>query len=347
MLKNAFWGIALAVFILLTAGTGCPGSTPPPTPSQGLIDLGSLGGGNASAASINNHDQIVGSSRNASGASHAYLWDGTHGMQDLGIMQEGSSGGAYAINDAGQVVGVEISMLDVTMYGFLWDSSEGMRNLDMVDGQQAVAAEDINNSGQVVGWLYEDYAYTDGFLWDPTDGMQTLASVCGQQGLACAINDSGQICAMSLDYMSAFFWDSDSEIYTIINDSEDDWFYVPASLNNSGVVVGYYYQGLDVRGFIWNEEDGFQELATLGGTSRAFDINNAGQVVGSSVPEDSDVAHAFYWDADTGVLDLNDLIEPDSGWVLEKASSINDSGHIVGTGTYNGEPNHAFLFTGL
>jgi hypothetical protein len=36
--------------------------------------------------------------------------------------------------------------------------------------------------------------------------------------------------------------------------------------------------------------------------------------------------------------DLNDLIDPDSGWVLTSAAAINNAGQIVGRGVHNGQP---------
>jgi probable HAF family extracellular repeat protein len=43
-------------------------------------------------------------------------------------------------------------------------------------------------------------------------------------------------------------------------------------------------------------------------------------------------------------MDLNAMIPPGSPWYRLNASSINDSGQIVGFGTINGET-HAFLAT--
>jgi probable HAF family extracellular repeat protein len=42
------------------------------------------------------------------------------------------------------------------------------------------------------------------------------------------------------------------------------------------------------------------------------------------------------------MFDLNDLVPAGSGFVLEEATGINDSGEIVGTGTIGGAT-HAFL----
>ena len=43
------------------------------------------------------------------------------------------------------------------------------------------------------------------------------------------------------------------------------------------------------------------------------------------------------------MTDLNSLLPANSGWVLESAQFINNSGRIVGTGTYNDQSQWAHL----
>jgi probable HAF family extracellular repeat protein len=77
------------------------------------------------------------------------------------------------------------------------------------------------------------------------------------------------------------------------------------------------------------------DLGTLGGNySSPFAINNLGQIVGDSLTADGSTL-AFLWQ--NGVMvDLNTLLSPDSGWVLNNARFINDAGRVVGLGIYNG-----------
>jgi len=68
-------------------------------------------------------------------------------------------------------------------------------------------------------------------------------------------------------------------------------------------------------------------------------INGWGQIVGNSYPG-SVVPPLrpgpFLWQAGT-MWNLNDLIDPGSGWILTEANGINDRGQIVGTArTANG-----------
>ncbi len=44
------------------------------------------------------------------------------------------------------------------------------------------------------------------------------------------------------------------------------------------------------------------------------------------------------------MTDLNSLIPAGSGWVLTRATAINDAGHIVGSGVIGGQV-RAFLLT--
>lgn len=62
----------------------------------------------------------------------------------------------------------------------------------------------------------------------------------------------------------------------------------------------------------------------------------------SGLPARPTVSHVHF--STRGVTDLNELIDPASGWILNNATGINESSQIIGRGMINGE-NHAFLLT--
>lgn len=106
-------------------------------------------------------------------------------------------------------------------------------------------------------------------------------------------------------------------------------------LNNSGQVVGYSSDTINVHAFRW-QNNVMTDLGTLGGGSFsvANGINNFGQVVGYN-RDGLGQQHAFLWDEGAGMTNLDAL-------GANLVSGINNSGQIVGT-TNNGFGSHAYL----
>jgi len=96
----------------------------------------------------------------------------------------------------------------------------------------------------------------------------------------------------------------------------------------------------------------------FGLTSSAYDINEMNQVVGQSwlvsvntSLNDPAKYHAFIWEPaadgslENGVMtDLNNLIQLPTGWILTRATAINENGDIAGVGLVDGIE-HGFLLT--
>jgi probable HAF family extracellular repeat protein len=100
--------------------------------------------------------------------------------------------------------------------------------------------------------------------------------------------------------------------------------------------------------FLWQSSTGLTPLGNLGSSYTVpHALNNATtahavQVVGEGQTPGDVVRHAWIWQ--NGVMtDLNTLIPPGSGWVLTKATGINDNQQIAGWGKINGQT-HAFLW---
>jgi len=104
--------------------------------------------------------------------------------------------------------------------------------------------------------------------------------------------------------------------------------------NAAGEPHGFVYQ-LGAGGSVLSRT----EIGTFDGkASHARDLNDAGDVVGTSG------SHAFLY-AGGQMADLNSLIDPSSGWELVDATAINASGQIVGVGRLDGHDLRAFLLT--
>jgi probable HAF family extracellular repeat protein len=281
-----------------------------------LLDIGSLGGGSATAYGIagdvgkdpwqedegRRRIRVTGDSETAQDQDHAFLYE-DHFMRDLGVLPGGSASIGRGVNSSGEVVG-EADNAEGVFQAFLFKHGN-MVTLGPL-GSTASVARAINDQGDVTGDAYWQGHDFHAFLYyhDKIADLGTLPGAVISSGRA--INDELQVTgySSSLDYsfQHAFLWS-------------------------------------------WGKMIDLGVLPT-GNFSQGNGINSWGQVVG-----DSDVIgnpfgyvnHAFLY-SHGHMYDLNDLIPSNSGWVLGSAAGINDRGEIAGSGSFNGE-GRAFLLT--
>lgn len=181
------------------------------TKRNGLRDLGTLRGGNASEAfGINNSGAIVGYSNSSDGV-RAFVWapDGTQ-MQALAPLAGGEFSKAFGINDAGLVVGSSGSPLGTR--ATLWNGGR-IQNLGALPGETFSEAHAINNSGSIVG-SSRGPAGMRGFLWESNTGMRALLALPGGRfSTASRISDSGEIVGSSESSLGirAVLWSASGE----------------------------------------------------------------------------------------------------------------------------------------
>lgn len=188
----------------------------------------------------------------------------------------------------------------------------------------------INENGQVAG-----LAGTTGFqAFSYLNGVKTIfgTSFGRSTSRAWGINESGVISGTfnggvgGENNGDAFRWQSGSgSSIPFINGY---------GVNDQGTIVGDHINGNVVNAAIWSNGT-VTDLGTLGGnSSRALDINNAGQVVGVARDASHD-DHAFLWNGGA-------LIPLSSH--TSQAQDINEVGQIVGSNQFTNGTNHAALW---
>lgn len=285
----------------------------PINPATDLIPLPALATYNyVDTNSLNNSGQVA---FNA-GLTDGFRLDADGTVHDLGNLGGASArSNAWAINDIGQVTGqANINFFSTlcspygTQPAFRTERDSAIVSGDnlgtLISGCRYAIGEAINSLGQVVGYsaassLYnpEQHAMlvTGSTMYDLglLGGTTTAIAVQGKNATATAINTAGQIAG-----------------YSTYNGAP------------------YYYAQ---HAFLTSAGGPMQDLGTLGGNySYAFGINTAGQIVGQATTTADAANDGFLYTGGT-MYDLNSLIAPGSGWSVNTAWAINDSGQIAAT----------------
>jgi probable HAF family extracellular repeat protein len=253
----------------------------------------------SAAWGINNFRQII--VRWGSGYSSG-LWENGVVTPLGGVENPQGNSTAYAINDAGQIVGSP---------SFLWENGVFTYPLP-------IGPEDINNLSQIAGSTHPPGSYTRAAVWDG-EQIIDLGTLGGQGSGASAMNDLGQVIGLSKRaspddrYSYAFLWQDGvmtdlSELAGALVSSAED-------VNNCGELLA--------NGRIYHPDYGFRiirelipaELRWYGLFGAA--INDAGQIAGVGAlgrPGDSFYLNkAFLLDpvpgdlAPDGAIDLRDF----------------------------------------
>jgi probable HAF family extracellular repeat protein len=263
---------------------------------------------------------------------HAFLWD-RGAIRDLGMLPGFRTCKATAINDNGQVVGwcgFPPGSAVGSPRAFMWSAASGIVDLGLPDNTEALG---LNNHGDVVGW-----SQSDAFVRSSGGVVSDLGP-----GAASAINDAGQIAgwmAPPAGPPRARLWDAGgAHDLGTLTDPEPSAYSDAYAINAYGQVVGRSSAGdptpegeIQEHAVLWNA-NGTADLGTLGGTSGMAVAISGELIVGHSVTT-AGVTHAFLYDNNGPgyPFDLNNLISPDVGTVLNYATGINSAGQIVGWG---------------
>jgi uncharacterized membrane protein len=325
------------------------------------VELGNLGtyvgSYSTRARAINNAGIIVGSASNTAGVpDRPVRWDpsGTAATALQGIDDNGTEpnfllpGAAMAINDAGTAVGYTEHW--AATYNYTHDhaarwgpSGTAVTALGHPGNADLLytTATAINNSGTIIG-----FGEGGGHRWDPS-GTQ----IQSLNGTPEAINDAGTVVGATYYYRAAR-WDAASATPTELDSLASGSYARAWDINNAGTAVGTATStstGDKLRAVRWDAGGvAVTELGTLSTLAYSYyvaaHVNDAGAIVGTASDDfffqypqypTTSTGRAIFWGLDGAAVDLNTLIDPQSGWTLTAAQGLSNTGWVVGTGTFD------------
>ncbi|MGW8394833.1 hypothetical protein [Pseudoduganella sp. HUAS MS19] len=272
------------------------------------------------------------------------------------------------LNDAGQVAGIGQDGKAV-----IWSPGGSVVRLSGVINDLSITG--FNSQGTVIGnGIIPGFAKPQAVMWRNGGAMELVQSA-GSGGVAAGINNRGDIVGYNYDARATgtgsvgfIQWADgraphrfDDYVPTIINDvgmvlgSRTDEFgfrswrdgvfgndhtpydFYASALNNEGRRAGYQDHGYAHTLLVNGTERDFRQLWSR----YAFDINDAGSVVGETAYER---AMLLYQDRQY-VLDHLWNEEQYAGWFLERAWDINASGQILVNGGNEWDQYATFLLS--
>lgn len=284
-----------------------------------------LGAGTGFRAYINGSGAIAATQHSP---DRAFVWtsSGQRSYLDIPIAGEPEVSG---INDAGTVVG-QVGYLD----GTSWSARAYIANTNgtYVDVGAAFPryslAHYVNNNGTAVGEFGTITGPENAFIYK-NGTLTTVGAESPEYGIDFhAINDNGSIAGVRRGFGTG--------VFTAFTYQDGQFTYLPGlggtvdsvhDIDSAGTVVGGSNFSGDWGGHavMWRDGEVIDLTPRFGYSTIAFGLNDLGQVVGTGS------GPGWIWTAGRAAQ-LNQLIDPASGWNIDSAFDINDAGQIVAHG---------------
>jgi hypothetical protein len=278
---------------------------------------------------------------------------------------------AVSHNDSGDVVGYATRYVDGAASGasrpVRWSRDGTITELDHPAANASppeARAQRVSNTGHIAGWARD--VNDAGFRpvrWLPGQTqaleLQTFATLAaGQQrrGDVYGVNDAGTVVGTSRHFSNttstfgfdrAVRWENGGTVMTVLEGLSTSRSSTAYGVNEAGDTVGDAYPDTGpARAVIWHAGqplplvlDTLPGKPSNSGGDRAYAVNRSQSVVGSAplwVNGSFVALRAALWaDGGTALVDLNTLLPANSGWSLEEAGAITDTGFIRGTGNFD------------
>jgi probable HAF family extracellular repeat protein len=200
-------------------------------------------------------------------------------------------------------------------HGFQWERGS-LTDLGALPGVNSSCVNWLNDNGAAAG-------LSENRVIDPLTGWPEVQAVLWENGQITSLGTLGG-----------------NESFASAMNNRDQ--VVGPALNAIPDPISMLLAGTQTRAFLWDAENGMQDLGTLGGPDAfAAFINERGEVAGFSFTDStsSPPLHAFIWKKNRGMRDLGTL-----GGTYSQPFAINKRGQVVGASDLEGGSVHPFFW---
>jgi RHS repeat-associated protein len=304
--------------------------------------------------------QVTGDATASDGKAHTLYWSGPGAAVDVSAAG-GIEGDAYpsGVNSSGTIVGSR-HLQDGSWEPYVVTPSSAPNGVPAVtypgkDGPGDTYPYAVNASGEFAGYHGAFFGPRQAFRYTPGAGYVEIPGFGGTWIDAWGIDDAGNVFGNSslpdtpmqnladpIHFGHALEFHSDTQQSEDLNTLVDPVASPGWVLFTAHDVVGEYVYGLgrldgtDLAYRLNKVTGEVVPIGPLGGTMLVNRANHFGDVVGTGWKQAGFVDQTAWAYIHDQFIDLNDVIDPMSGWHLIAANDINDNGDVVGRGTLNG-----------
>lgn len=281
--------------------------------------------------SMNSTNEVAGGFQtNRRKGPSAQILLANNSLEDVAGEQGAGNSVAYGINDQGEIAGAYNT--STAQRPFRAVRRLGFQELSLPEGSNGGRAYAINEIGEAAGYVSGTAGIRPAW-WTRRGEVQLLQSPGNQPTQALDLNDRGDLVGVSGgEPKAAVLWPRKGGLVslgTLPGFTHSEAVAISENGTIAGVATGVGEFPNRSRAVLWQPGAlAVQDLGALaGGTdSRARDVNNRGEVVGTSTSAEG--SRAFIWTASGGMRDLNALVTV-PGLVMTEALSVNRRGDIV------------------
>lgn len=244
-----------------------------------------------------------------------------------------------ALNNLGQVVGA--GPLAGTRQAIVWDSALGMRDLGI---NAYSVANGINDAGLVTGTIGDEFWGSPSpraFLWDSATGLVDLGTFGGTGSVGRDVNNSGQMVGWR-EVRESYGWTTFVEHKAFIYDSGSGTITylgdLPETNSSRALDVNDAGQVIGISGFFTGPHGGVwsprKSFIWQDGVMTDLGLPLPSYFDGFAINNQGQVLSGHYLWENGVVTDISTLVSLPAGWTLSSVQDINDAGWMIGWANY-------------